>query len=362
MALTVDGLRDFLRRYTSAAVPAAATSADDALRELSSMCQASSQSPQPRTYFTFETMPPSVELAPGSVGETSYSIWMLLRLSASAAPPQNGELLCTLVGGSQRVEVALRDGGVVSVATTNAKGGHAAVQAALLLQRGVWHVLMIEHAAPPRRMLPFSRSVGGGTLRIYVDGGVAFEGALEFPAPSSALRHCHVGAAASSSAGQLCGDVAELCLLAGLSGGDAACDAMSHLRVEPRITLHEAVLRCGLRPSFHLHPCVTSLDQTANGCEPVNESEPRRMRVVRSFDVCDSLASVGGVRVPLLLIGRLQVAAPRAASQAELQPSASATQLAGLLRILHAVLHRRPGMQMQMLQYDGPAVLAWLLL
>ena len=173
-------------------------------------CEAAASSPQPRAYFSFPAEPSEnllslPDLQGPCFGSSSYSMWAWLRLEPDAQPSGASRLVCALHGSGQSVEIILINS-VLSVRVTNPKGGCAALQAGSPLGLSTWYLLMIEHSAPQRRLLPFARSHGSGTLRMFVDGALALEGPLDFPTPTSALRQFHVGSRSVGAADSMSSD------------------------------------------------------------------------------------------------------------------------------------------------------------
>ena len=268
-------LRLSLRRYT-------AGGDIGALRSVAVAAERACACGAPRAAFIFRggsalTLP---ELKSPCFGQTSLSMWIWLRLDARPVDSPL-QVVCALHGSGTSIEVVVRGGGVVGARVATPKGGVQMLEALSPLDAGRWHLLIVDQTAPPRRLFPFGRSPSSGNVRLYVDGACVLDGPLDFPSPTSALRYCSVGASAAAGNGSggggggagggggvtestaaseaLEGQLGELLLLPSASGPEAAADAARLMRVEPRGTLHETALRCGLRPSLSLHPSALSL-------------------------------------------------------------------------------------------------------
>ena len=380
----MDALRNALLDYTRARDSAAYALALEKLREVGHDLRDASEQDS-RECFAFNASPPKAvlslpELPNSCFSASAFSIWVWVRLEESPASAAN-QLICSFDGPSTAIDMIVVSR-VVSLRVTTSKGGCVALQARAPLAARRWHLLMFEHVAPTRRMLSFSRAgSAGGTARLYIDGALELEGPLDFPTPTSSLRRCHVGSRANPTHSAqehdqvLQGQIAELVQLPTQTGADAAAEAASLLRLEPRMTLHEAAMRCGLKPSVALHPQAFSLmnaaaiDTAQLGAVASNApSAPAELGILveRPSDVRVAIASVGGVSVPLLLIGRLQLP-PRASAfdddvPASLPDPDGGGDLAELLSILNETLRRRPFMYAQYHRQDGGALLAWLLL
>ena len=229
----------------------------------------------PRIFFSFEgtclTLPP---LSAPCFGAAALSVWAWIRVDPVQGDGRH-QLICGVHGSGGGFEVLIING-VVSLRTLTAKGGISALQAPQLLSTGQWHMIVVEHAAPTRRLLPFARSQGSGTVRLFVDGALEIEGPLEFPSPTSALRICSIGgrgastrsgdfsSTGSTESGErptdvLNGQIAELLLLPSLSGAGAVSSAAMQMRQEPPMSMHEAAACCGLRASLSLHPAALTV-------------------------------------------------------------------------------------------------------
>ena len=192
------------------------------------------------------------ELRTPCLGPTSFSIWTWIRLDPCRPLQGQPQSICMLHGGGMSLEVFVPDSGLLCVRVASPVGCCAALQASAPLITGCWHLLMLDMGAPSRWLLPFARAGAIGMLRVYLDGAIEISGALDFPAPTAALRHCHMGSRSPEE--RLHGSMGELLLLPCLTPPGIATDAAHVLRFEPRITLHEAAHRCGLRPTLSLHP------------------------------------------------------------------------------------------------------------
>jgi hypothetical protein len=139
------------------------------------------------------------ELRSPCFGSSALSVWLWVCLDDMPVDsPLN--VLCALQGSGTSFEVVVRGGGFFGVRVVTPKGGVQMLEALSPLESGRWHILIVDHTAPPRRLFNFGRSPSCGTVRLFVDGACVLEGPLEFPSPTRALRHCSVRAPASMAA------------------------------------------------------------------------------------------------------------------------------------------------------------------
>ena len=408
------------------------------LHALARTAEAAMHDSPPSAFFRFDRsasshlqLPPL--LAP-CFAPSVLSIWAWVRLEKAKLSGEV-QLVCGFHGAGVGIELVVVDSHL-SVRVRTTSGGLSAVLVPRAIEVCRWQLIIVDHQAPPRRIFPFVRpGQSTGTVRVYLDGELACEAALEFPSPTSALRLCSAGcrppsigrevslpapqSAAStvasdtsdSASNRLCGQLAELLLLPVLTGSTAAAKAMAELSLEPRITMQEAAARCGLKPSVALHPfafsdvggsVTASAAQLGAVVEAGGDGPGGFLRngdrgggdggsdegsaggcgvlVDCRRDVRDALVGIGGIRIPLLLIGRMMLhraigssltsglsvsvrhgRSAKAAGIAESGIEAGREELASLLSMLRALVWRRASMARQLVVYDGAAVLGWLL-
>ena len=365
-----------MARQTMARPTAATLLRAGDLDGLASLVTACGCSQQPRSFFNFSSASSgaeALELATPCLGLSSYSLWAWVKLDAQPAKEAvEPRLIFALHGGGQSVELVVND--LRLSVQVSQKGTLSALQCEKPLTAGTWHLIMCDHAAPPRRLLPFMRGqMDNGVLRMFVDGLMVSEGPLLFPSPTSGLRKCRVGSADSDGTRALNGQLAELVVLPSATDPDTAAEAVAMVGMAPCLTLHEAAQRCVLKPSLCIHPHAISLPGDAAALPP---RLPLNTMVVHTQDVRDELVALGGVRVPLLLIGRLQPLEDlpdeatshgrRRGSSADglgsgRQLTENPMSLTSLLIVLQALVCHRPAAQAQMQACNGAAVLGSLL-
>ena len=340
--------------------------------------------PSPRSFYNFEPSTSALltipELRAPVLGPSAFAVWLWLRVERGS----DAQTAFALHGGGLSLEIVVLEGDVLCVRVTGSKGGASSLYMVAPLTIGQWHVVMLDLSAAARRLLPFARSSGGGMLRVYLDGMLSLTVQnFDFPTPTASLRHCHVGSRGAED--RLHGGLAEVLVLPCLTGTAGAASAWSALRLEPRLSMEEAARRAGLRPTLALNPQSltlhgaglatpsTQLGAALAAAAPDASAAASgvRVRVHTQIDTRDTLVGLGGVRLPLILIAmRCPPLAGAAAGASAASTSALATAaadgvadgVADLVRLLRALLWRRPAMHVQLSLYDGPSVLGWLLL
>ena len=328
----------------------------------------------PPSFFAFDGVGSQLTAALSGpcFGPSAFSVWLWLRHEQAEGGSSGGgadadgaaaepEVVYAFTGNDGHgVEVSVRHrndargavGGLLTVRVISARGGSTSAQ----LERGArlrprcWHWIVIEHIAPERRwsLAALTSAPPAPSVRIYVDGRLALDAALEFPAPTSALRHAAIGApaalaaaAATSDGRRLRGQLGELLLLPAATGAarvsevaSAACVAADEPRggggarrdetvgVRPPARTHRPRLRRAVcqhprrrrRPPrarqlvHRRRPAVAvAADDDGALAAPRRAGFGPHVRVGRAATTREALECVGGTRVVLLLIGRLQL-------------------------------------------------------
>ena len=119
---------------------------------LASLVTACGCSQQPRSFFNFSSASSGAEapeLATPCLGLSSYSLWAWVKLDAQPAKEAvEPRLIFALHGGGQSVELVVNDLRLSMLSSQ--KGTLSALQCEKPLTAGTWHLIMCDHAAPPR--------------------------------------------------------------------------------------------------------------------------------------------------------------------------------------------------------------------